>query len=254
MSIDTFPSTRSSISGLDVAQSLVANQTAFRKFGASSVVGTAETPISYTGTIWQPTAATTVEAISASANDTAAGSGAQTITIVGLNASFVEVTETLTMAGTSATAASSNSYIRLYRAYVASTGTYAGTNQGIITIRVVSAGATIIQIAAGLGQTQTTFYTVPAGKTLYISDVHIGVDSAKAMNIYFFQFPNADDVTTSYTGAKRLVQQYAGVISVIDLTYPVPMSFAAKTDVWFAGTVASTTGSASIEYVGTLVG
>jgi len=254
MSLDTFPSVSSSVPGLDIARSQVANQSAFRKFGASAVVGTTETPISYTGTIWQPTAATTLEAISSDADDTAAGAGAQTIVIVGLNASFVEVSETLTMAGASASAASSNSYIRIYRAYVASTGTYAGTNQGTITVRIVSAGATVIQIAAGLGQTQTTFYTVPAGKTLYVSDIHIGVSSLKAMDVFSFQLPNADDVATSFSGAKRLVNEYLGVVSIIDLEYKPPLAFSAKTDVWFAGMVAAGTGSASIEYAGTLVG
>lgn len=239
--------------GLAISRGLVTNCAQFRKFGSNPAVGTSETPISSLGTIWQPTVAVTVEAISTDANDTAAGTGARTMVVTGLDQTFAEVSETLTLNGTSASTASTTTFIRVYRAYVATTGTYAGTNAGAITIRVSGGGTSILQIVAGKGQTQTTMYTVPTGKTLYVEYVNISVSSAKEVDISFYQFPNIDDVSAPFTGAKRLVQLFEGMLSSVPFRYDPPMVFAAKTDLWFAGLVSAGSGAASVEYGGVLV-
>jgi hypothetical protein len=239
--------------GLHISRGLISGYAQFRKFGANSAVGTPEEPISLLGTIWQPVAATALEVISSDATDTAAGVGARTVVLTGLNESWVETSETVTLAGASASTATTTTFIRLYRAYVATTGTYAGTNVGTLTFRIAGAGATVLSIGIGLGQTQTTHYTVPAGKTLYVEDIHLSVGSAKAVDIKFFQFPNADDVTTGFTGAKRLVQLFDGILQPVDFVYQTPLVFPAKTDLWFTGIVGTGSGSASIEYCGVLI-
>jgi hypothetical protein len=239
--------------GLHISRGLISGYAQFRKFGANSAIGTPEEAISLTGTIWQPTTATALEVVSSDGNDTAAGTGARTVVLTGLNESFVETSETVTLAGASASTATTTTFIRLYRAYVATTGTYAGTNVGTLTIRIAGAGATVLTIGAGLGQTQTTHYCVPAGKTLYIEDIHLSVGSAKAVDLKFFQLPNADDVTTEFTGAKRLVQLFDSILTPVDFVYQTPLVFAAKTDLWFTGLVGTGSGSASVEYCGVLI-
>lgn len=239
--------------GLHISRGLISGYSQFRKFGANSAIGTPEEVISLTATIWQPTAAASLEIVSSDGNDTAAGTGARTVVITGLDQTFTEVSETVTLAGASASTATTTTFIRAYRAYVASTGTYAGTNVGTLTIRIASAGATVLSIGAGLGQTQTTHYCVPAGKTLYVEDIHLSVGSAKAVDLKFFQLPNADDVSASYGGAKRIVQLFDGIIQPVDFVYQTPLVFAAKTDLWFTGIVGTGSGSASIEYCGVLI-
>ena len=60
--------------------------------------------------IWvAPTAAMTVNIVSSSTADASAGTGAGTLSVTGLNGSYVEVTETVTLNGTTAVT-TSNSY------------------------------------------------------------------------------------------------------------------------------------------------
>jgi hypothetical protein len=247
--------------GLQVSRGLVPNVEAFRKFGANIAIGTSEVQIAGVATLgpYMPTTAVKVEAVSSDANDTAAGTGAQQITIFGLDENFNEVSEVLTMAGTSATSDSAYSYATVYRAYVSRVGTYAasaaaGSNIGAITVRGGTGTPDIVIIAAGLGQTQTSHYTVPAGHSLYISNVHLSVGSAKAVDLKWYQRPNANDVATPFTGARRLVSFFDGVLGQVDFEYSdAPIKFSEYTDIWFTGIVAATTGSASVEYSGVLV-
>ena len=155
---------------IEVNKGNVAGHTLIHKFGRNALAGTSNEDVRYGGGTLTPlTAATTIEAISASANDTSAGSGARTIKIWGVDINFAEVEATITMNGTTVTTATAQTFLRVNKARVITTGTYDVANDGDITIRVVSAGATQIVIEAGTGVSQTTHYTIPAGKTGYFN-------------------------------------------------------------------------------------
>ena len=72
------------------------------------------------------------------AADTAAGAGARTVYIEGLDQNWAVANETVTLAGGSASSFTSTTFRRVYRAYVASTGTYHGTNTAAISIQDAS--------------------------------------------------------------------------------------------------------------------
>ena len=159
---------------IPIAAGQVTGYSVVHKFGL--VDGTNSGNLS---TIWSPadTSSTllytwdytpgTVVAVSTSGDDTNGGSGAQTIVVEGLDANYNEISDTLTMAGGTNTAASSNQYIVVHRAFVAS----GATNVGKISI---NAGATKVgEIAAGYGQTLMSVYTVPAGHTAYLSNLRV---------------------------------------------------------------------------------
>jgi hypothetical protein len=169
--------------------------------------------------------------------------------VLGLDANFAEQTVVITMNGTGATSATTETFTRVYRTYVSSCGTYGGSNIGQITIRASGAGTSFQRLEATKGQTQTAHYCVPAGRTVYISDIHLSVDSTKAMDIFFYMRQNADDVSSPYS-AKRLIQEFDGIIAPQDFEYQqAPMMIPAKTDLWFTGKVSAGTGKASIEYL-----
>lgn len=120
----------------------------------------------YTG--FNATAAETVELFSSDANDTSAGTGARTVQIYGLDGSFNEQTETVTLNGVTAVN-TANTYIRLNEAVVRTAGS-GGVNAGTITIRqnVTTANVFgIIQI--GNNNTLNCVYTIPAGKKAYLT-------------------------------------------------------------------------------------
>lgn len=150
------------------AESLYAGRMLVNKYGSNTDVDAAEDIWNvggdYTG--W-PAAADTVTVVSSSASDTSAGTGARTVKIFGLDSNFALQEETLTLNGTTPVA-TTNLYTRIYRAFVVTAGS-GTTNAGTISVRQTNTAANVfLQITAGIGQSQTTSYTVPAGYTGYL--------------------------------------------------------------------------------------
>jgi hypothetical protein len=124
------------------------------------------------GVLTLPSAAAVLTVSSGSASDAAAGTGARTVFISGLNASYNEISETVILNGQTAVN-TVNSYLRIQSAYVATAGSGL-TAVGIIYIGTgsVTTGvpATIYSsIAIGDNATQVGSWTVPAGYTAYIT-------------------------------------------------------------------------------------
>lgn len=109
-------------------------------------------------------AAEALNIVSGSANDTAAGTGARTVKVEGLNSSGAWAEETFTMNGTTPVV-STSTWLRVIRAYIVAAGS-GGTNAGAITIKHNTTTANIFcVIKAGRGQAANAVFTVPAGKT-----------------------------------------------------------------------------------------
>lgn len=108
---------------------------------------------------------------SASANDTAAGTGARTVNITYYDQLGVgPYTETVTLNGTTYvnTIATNICFIEEMQIITAGSG---GTNAGILTLKAAAGGggATIGTIAASAGQTYWAHHYVPSGKTCNIT-------------------------------------------------------------------------------------
>lgn len=123
------------------------------------------------GVIVYPTSAEQMKVSSSSANDTAAGTGARTITITGLDASWNEISEVVTMNGQTAVL-TTNSFLRINGLSVTTAdGLLANAGNIYVGNGVVTAGvpATIYDmIPAGFNNRQTHAYTIPANYTGYI--------------------------------------------------------------------------------------
>ena len=150
------------------------------KFGANLSVGSNLETIWEVGGLYEYlTTASAVSAVSDEGSDTTTGTGARTIELQGLDADYNTVTEIISTGGTGGGNVSSQEFLRIFRAAVKTAGS-TGTNDGNITIE---AGATtVISIGThgtgvnkeGFGQSQTSVYTVPAGKTGYITQWSVG--------------------------------------------------------------------------------
>ena len=117
----TFPS------GMDIARGLVPGCRSFFRFGRNTAIGATYTPVTRSGHYRTPQAgsATTLRVkAGGNANDTAAGSGARQITLVGLDATGNVITETLATAGASASAATTKSLKLLQACCDESSATY----------------------------------------------------------------------------------------------------------------------------------
>lgn len=138
--------------------------TAFiNKFGYNDTVGTSWE------TVWDGANVYTYIATAGTAvvtsDDTDDNGG--TVTVYGLNSSYEEVNETLTIGGS----AGSVEFYRVHRA-VMTTANTGDANVGTVTVTVDSKSAAII--SPDIGQTLMCVYTVPTGKTGYLLQVDAG--------------------------------------------------------------------------------
>jgi hypothetical protein len=157
-----------------------------RKFGANPAVGNgAFEDIWYNGGSYTLlTSAETVRVkVGGNAADDSAGLGARTITIYGLDENWAEQSETITLAGASASSATTTTFIRINRAEVATVGTANAANTGNIVVEGVTSSTVLANIEAGYGRTQLSMYAVPANKTLYITAFKISVGAADSADV-----------------------------------------------------------------------
>lgn len=251
--------TRPTFPWLDIARGLQSGITSIKKFGRNDSVGTSFVPISMGGVYQTPQAASaTTLRIKAggNANDTAAGSGAREITLIGLDENFAEVTETLATAGASASSATTTTFTRLFRAYVSSSGTYAsastGSHSGDIVIENGSGGTDWLtidtQIGFPVGQSEVGAYSVSSGKTVYVFLRQATCDTTKKFDLIFFERRNIDETAAPYT-AMRAKSVVAGVDGGVLGSYAqtnVPFGpFTGPCDIGFMGQI-STGGSGTV--------
>lgn len=128
------------------------------------------------------TGATSLEIVSDSANDAAAGTGARTVLINGLDANYVAVAQTITLNGTNAVAIPTQLF-RINSALIVSAGS-GKVNAGTITIRNSGGGSTRAIIPVGYGITRQAVFTVPAGKTLAINSQLLCINRTGGVSRY----------------------------------------------------------------------
>lgn len=158
---------------LQVARGLVAGHRAVTVFGYNFDVDTTEATVwPYTGKIAHPTSAVQLSVSSSSASDTAAGVGARTVLLNGLDGGYNEISETITLTGqTSVTTV--RSYLRITSARVMTAGSSSGAvgdiyfGTGVVTAGVPATVYNLIKY--DYNTTITAHYTIPAGYTGYVS-------------------------------------------------------------------------------------
>lgn len=223
-----------------------------RRFGFNPTVGTSQELIDALGapTPYMPTTAAQIEVFSASASDTAAGVGARTVLITGLDANFNQITDTIALNGVTPVA-STLSFIRVTKAEVIHVGAYGAHNVGQLTVRRIGGGTTFLIVVAGHGQSFSSHFCVPAGYYGAISGANLSVDSGKYVDIYVRSRDNANIVAAPYH-ADVIAQIFAGVGggTVSHFSYEAPILLTPLTDIYITGAVVSGTASVSVEYWG----
>ena len=229
------------------------------KFGHNIAVGTTYVPITSNGVYRTPqvAGATTLRVKAGGhANDTAAGSGAQEITLQGLDETGAEVTEVVATAGASASAATSTTFIRLYKAWVSETGTYAtaaaGSHAATITIENGAGTEDWAEIVlAGFAEASTNIaaYTVPLGYRAFIRSIHPTVDSSKTATILGFFRENILETASPYSPMRMFIELGGITGSIAPIKPMAPFGpYPALTDIGFMAKVASTTAEVDIDF------
>ena len=198
------------------------------KFGMNEDVDSTKETIWDGGALYDYlTAPETVSVTSSSGNDSASGTGARTVEVQGLDADYNLVTESLTVGGP----AGSQQFLRVFRVLVVTSGTL-GTNAGVISVTSTGTAKTLAKIVvsggSGLGQTFMALYTVPAGKTAYLTQWTVGSGKQNTDAICFLacrpfggSWNSKDVITVSATTSFK--------------NYTIPMMFEEKADIEIRG-------------------
>ena len=220
-------------SNIPIANGDVQGYAAIHKFGRNPSIGNVPETVWMHGGKYQYLAvgaASTLYAYSANSEDSAAGDGARTVTILGLDNNFNEIEETVTVGGAPTTL----EFLRVYRAFVYTAGS-TNTNEGNILISTASGGGGIVLAdigtigtgtTFGLGQTQLALYTIPAGKTGYLTTWNVGCApmNNKATVILKSREINGDGPFRT----KDIVDLVGGYHTQ---DYSIPLRFPEKTDI-----------------------
>jgi hypothetical protein len=160
--------TRPSDYHYEVANSLRQGSSTWNKFGYNDDVDTGSEEVIAPhngGTPNIMTTADTLDVVSDSANDTSAGTGAQTILITGIDANSLEQSEIVTMNGTT-TVTTTNSWLGVNRVIVLTSGSN-DSNVGTITIN--DNGGTVgdqASVPVGQSVTQQCIFHTPVNTNL----------------------------------------------------------------------------------------
>ena len=155
----------------------------------------------------------TLYVISTSDSDTGS------LTLYGLDADYMPLTETVTMTGPTATA-TQNQFKRIFRMIAGN------TNVGIITARTVSGTGTVVaHMEAEKSQTLMAVYTIPANMNAYKTQFTVGV--GKGGDASFTPY------VREFGGAFRVRGEVELYESTFTQTYTVPIPVGPRADIDF---------------------
>lgn len=170
-------------------------------------------------------AATILSVSSTSANDTAAGTGARTVRLTGLDGDYNEITEDIPLnwlTGVNTT----KEFLRIYRLEVltAGSGTTAAGDIYVWTWTITSWIPAVINATIKIWNNQTLMgvYTTPAGYTWFIRLGKTSAPEGKSANVKFFSRPLG-----SVFRVQHVVNLYQ---NNYDYPFLIPLPIPEKTD------------------------
>ena len=163
---------------------------------------------------------------STSDTDSAGKTGALRIVVMGLDSTWLQVSESVVLDGTNAVA-TSNKYSIIYRMYVDSAGS-GGANAGNILATASVSDSVTAQIDAGYNQTNMLIYQIPANRYGYLHSI--------------FASLNQDALGTGTAGIRLYTKNFGEVWKMeslrgvtaagnnsFDQHFPMPLRLAPKT-------------------------
>lgn len=228
--------------GLEVAANNVQGAELFLSNGSNQSIGTSYETLWEEGGLYSfPSAASVMSVSSDDANDTSAGTGARTVLISGLDADYLEISETVTLNGTSGVN-TTNEFFRINGIRVTSAGS-GKKNAGSIFIGTgtITAGKpanVFAEIYIGDSTSHEGFYTVPANKALHILELEFGAQSNKDVQLRF---------VTTLNGVEVVEVEFE-VSSTFSLDTLGILKFNEKTDIQIQAKVSS--GSTDMKVLG----
>jgi hypothetical protein len=233
---------------VEVNKGNIPGHTLFHKFGWRGNVSTTHhhlwnDPAANTDMIF-PTVAEDFDVIT-TGNDTAAGTGCRSVFITYLDASFD--LQTVTVPTNAGTQAAGITAIRIIYAWALDCGTYGGANENLITIAGTTTGNNYGFMEVGEGQTQNTQFCVPNGRTGFVLNTSITLETNKSANLILHRRSNADNIVAPFT-SQRYVHQWDGLDVPDNEPFTANHRMTEKTDVWVGCDMTLGTGIVQFDY------
>ena len=208
------------------------------KFGRNATMSSNIETIWDGSTIYEYlTSASSVYVTSSDGDDNPTGNGARTVEVQGLDENYALATEVVNVDDS----ASTTTFIRVFRVITNTKGS-SDQAEGVISVRSATGGggvllAQIQRVGIGggssLGQTFMALYTVPAGKTAYITQWIVGAGGQNADTTALLGCTEFGD---GGFNSKDIIisagQQFAK-------NYKIPLQFTEKTDIEVRGFTSS---------------
>jgi hypothetical protein len=170
------------------------------------------------------------------ANDTAAGSGAREIEIYGIDVNGLEVTDTIPTAGASASALTTQSFIRILSARVSKSGTYAtqssASHLGDIVIESADGDLWGSIPLNGFGESISRIgaFTVPVNYEAFLIGTRINASAGKTVDALLFKRENILQTAAPYS-PMVVITSIFNVTGFEDLSYEAPVYLPPLTDI-----------------------
>ncbi len=183
------------------------------------------------------------------AADDIAGAGARIITIKGLDENWIYTEEDISLAGASASAATTTTFIRINEILVKTVGTYIDANAGNIILEGVSSGNNLAYIGAEIGRSQQAVYSVPANKTVWVNKIELSVGQNDSATVRMFQNKNADDITVPFDSVKTIEWEITDYSGATEFELSTFLMFQEMSDIYFDAERETGSGSARVSVV-----
>jgi hypothetical protein len=212
---------------------------AWHKFGYNSDVDTAaeEVIASFGGSINIMTSADTLDVVSDDANDTSAGTGAQSVLITGIDENHAYQIEVVTMNGVTPVT-TTNSWLGVNRVVVLSSGS-GNVNAGNITVDD-NGGTVGVQayIPAGDSTTQQMIFHTEISKTFLMSSIVInalklsGGGGSPRITVKGFSYSRVTE--TTYEVFRKNID--TSLENTLFINFDVPLVFTGREVIYFTAT------------------
>jgi hypothetical protein len=242
---------------LDRNLNLLNYQKSIRKFGKNNSVANSAFETVWSGAqlggslqyVFATSAQTIRIKAGGNAADTAAGLGVQKITVDGLDENWNEISVDIVTAGSSASAATTELFYAVNKVYSKEVGVFRGTNTGNIIIENTTTGTELAYVAATLGTTEQCVYTVPAGKTAYITKIRVSVGQSDSADVRLEHIENGDDITGTggtFTSAQKVEWEIEDFSGARDFKLDTYLKFDEKNHIYFEAQRITGSGTAQV--------
>ena len=214
------------------------------KFGRNTAVGTVEEDVWETGATLVYPATAAAASIAFSGNDSSTGTHARKITVQGLDSSWDEAEAEVTLTAAGSPVSSTQTFIRINRAFVSEVGAAGNTNENAIAISV--GGNVQATIGAGLGQTTRTHYTIPRNFKAYFGTANVSISATQPVDYRMVCRDRPDDATK--LRGWRSLYTAEGRTGSNPVLWEYSISAQGPCDIRWAAVVPASSGKIDIDY------